>query len=309
MKVCPTCRKQYTDDGLNFCLEDGSVLTAEGPNSAPTVVMSPRGTDGWGQSPAISVENPAVRATQPGYTMQPPAKTSRVWMWAVGILGLALLMCGGGGAGLLFLASLSDSDNKTPENRAVDARPAPPAPSRWEKAEALDLSKWEFSGSEYGRADYDGSELVMAAKGDGYYYVLVATGEYQSDKAATRVTVRNIQNRNTNLGYGLIVHSETTPLVKDIALLIDAKKRMYRVVRHEASKETALVPWTVSEMINEGTNANTLEARDNGANIDLYINDQLATSVKNPFSSSPGVPGLYAGDAVRVGFKRLEISR
>ena len=46
MKICPTCRKTYADDGLNFCLEDGSVLTFAGPAPEATVVMNPpRPTD------------------------------------------------------------------------------------------------------------------------------------------------------------------------------------------------------------------------------------------------------------------------
>src|ERR1041385_5694192 len=27
MKTCPKCKKQYSDDSLNFCLEDGTPLT------------------------------------------------------------------------------------------------------------------------------------------------------------------------------------------------------------------------------------------------------------------------------------------
>src|SRR5215471_303105 len=28
MKICPTCRRSYQDERLNFCLEDGTLLTA-----------------------------------------------------------------------------------------------------------------------------------------------------------------------------------------------------------------------------------------------------------------------------------------
>ena len=27
MKICPRCQKTYSDEGLNFCLDDGAVLT------------------------------------------------------------------------------------------------------------------------------------------------------------------------------------------------------------------------------------------------------------------------------------------
>jgi hypothetical protein len=39
MKICPVCRKTYSDDGLNFCLDDGSVLTIPASDAPPTMVM------------------------------------------------------------------------------------------------------------------------------------------------------------------------------------------------------------------------------------------------------------------------------
>ena len=50
--------------------------------------------------------------------------------------------------------------------------------------------------------------------------------------------------------------------------------------------------------------ANILEARDKGDTIDLYINGQLATSIKDTLTPKGGVPGLYSGDAAKIGFKR-----
>jgi len=46
MKICPRCQKTYTDDNLNFCLEDGTVLTTASAASMPdTLLMSePRPT-------------------------------------------------------------------------------------------------------------------------------------------------------------------------------------------------------------------------------------------------------------------------
>ena len=39
MKMCPTCRTQYTDDNLRFCLQDGSLLIAPLPTDTPTVAF------------------------------------------------------------------------------------------------------------------------------------------------------------------------------------------------------------------------------------------------------------------------------
>src|SRR2546421_10879452 len=48
MKRCPECERTYSDDTLQFCLEDGTELISEGETSADeTLVMSapPEGTD------------------------------------------------------------------------------------------------------------------------------------------------------------------------------------------------------------------------------------------------------------------------
>src|SRR5687768_10887486 len=39
MKRCPNCRKVYSDETLNFCLDDGAVLGAA-PDEQPTVQFS-----------------------------------------------------------------------------------------------------------------------------------------------------------------------------------------------------------------------------------------------------------------------------
>ena len=50
-----------------------------------------------------------------------------------------------------------------------------------------------------------------------------------------------------------------------------------------------------------------LEARDKGDTVELYINDQMVTSIKDQFGHPKGVPGLYSGDGAKIGFKKLEI--
>src|SRR4030095_6123612 len=115
MKICPTCRKTYTDDGLNFCLDDGSVLTLTPTEAAPTVVM---------QQPLPTSPGPGLTApqrTNPGgfgsqeqvqarwdpqaqYSVQPKKKSSKTWLWVVGLLCLGLLLCGGGLVGFVGLA-------------------------------------------------------------------------------------------------------------------------------------------------------------------------------------------------------------
>lgn len=45
MKSCPKCLLQYSDETLNFCLEDGTPLRAHSGEEAPTVSNSGRETD------------------------------------------------------------------------------------------------------------------------------------------------------------------------------------------------------------------------------------------------------------------------
>ena len=79
MKQCPRCKQTYSDENLNFCLEDGELLTVfayEPPASfaddpPPTVLLSEaRVTNpaSWPQAPPVgaSVEEPPVSsAAQP----------------------------------------------------------------------------------------------------------------------------------------------------------------------------------------------------------------------------------------------------
>lgn len=106
MKQCPRCQKTYTDDGLNFCLDDGEVLTQMGASSwqddsPPTMVMeNPRVTNptDWASSP------PPAPLWQQG--PQPPPfaqsfvakrdQTLPTIAMILGILSLPLICCYGG---------------------------------------------------------------------------------------------------------------------------------------------------------------------------------------------------------------------
>lgn len=320
MKICPTCRRTYEDDGLNFCLDDGSVLNLSSLDAAaPTIVMNPAPPTGSPAAGDIRTSWDHHNAGQ--YSMQPKKRSSKAWIWVLGIFGLMVLICGGGFAGLFFyLASIANTNSRvvangskgttnssnranTFSNRNVSPSPQDPAGS----VQEVDLSKQVREFSVYGTTEYKDGELLMAARQKGYYYVLVSPDDYKTDGARTRVTVRNADLADSDLGYGLIFHSDTTPLESDYALLIDSKRRRFRVVRHEPGDEVTIKPWTGSKLINEGAAENTLEARDKGETIGLYINGQLATTFSNTHGPTGGVPGLYSGDGATIGFKKLEI--
>lgn len=41
MKICPNCNQTYTDESLNYCLNDGSELTGMDNEPPPTIFMDP----------------------------------------------------------------------------------------------------------------------------------------------------------------------------------------------------------------------------------------------------------------------------
>lgn len=316
MKICPTCRKTYTDDGLNFCLEDGSVLTLVADKLPETVMMNqPRFTDpnpGSGAQQQPGMQQPGMQPSygnQGNYSPQPKKKSSKAWIWVVLILGVLLLACGGGfGAFFLYVASLDTNSNGLPSPTPGRGTPTP-TPFPRNEVKNVDLAEWVEPTSSYGNKSFTGGEFFMSSKKKGFYYVVAAPAEYKTGSASTSVTMRNVDGANSELGYGLVFHSNPTPLQKGYAFLLETKKEKYRVVRHEPGKEIDVVNWTSSTAIRSGSAENKLEVRDTPERIELYINGEMVTTIKNSFGYPGGVVGLYTGDAVNVGFKNLEIAK
>ena len=309
MKICPTCRKTYSDDGLNFCLEDGSVLTIAANDVPETVMMNqPRYTD-----PNAGEAGQGVRTSygdQGGYSMQ-PKKSSKTWIWVLGILGVLVLGCGGSfGAFLIYVASITPDANKGPVPSPTRSSSSPtPTPFSSEQVQTLDLADWVRDSSEFGNTSYSGGEFFMSSKKKGYYYVVAATEDFKTERAATSVVLRNVDDSASSLGYGLVFHSDPKPLQKGYAFIIDTKRQRYRVARHEPGKEADVVNWTNSSAVKPGTAPNKLEVRDSADRIELYINGEMVTTIKNTHGYRGGVVGLYTGDAVSVAFKDLEIAK
>lgn len=326
MKICPTCKKSYPDDGLNFCLDDGSVLSFADSDLPETVMMSQPPPTMPTMSPAQPT-NPAgpfgqPHGQQPGwdnrpqFSMQPAPKKSRTWLWLLGIFGIGVVLCGGGGillVGLAYIAEPTDGpggeDPVAVNGKKPDASPTP-SPGVFDKTSAkkLDLQKW-VAQSEHGSTTFSAGELVMSSARQAYYYAMCAAEEDKTEDSTVRVTIRNLNSGNTNLGYGLIFHSKVQPLQQGYAFLIDTTKKRYRVVRHEPKKETAVVNWTRSDAINGGSDVNKIEVRHKNDINELYINDKMVTSVRNIYGFKGGVAGLYTGDGIKIGFRDLEIAK
>jgi hypothetical protein len=246
---------------------------------------------------------------QPNYSMQ-PRKSSKTWLWVVGVLGIGLLLCGGGVVGFIILAAIGSQEgnsNSVLANSNTAANPGPNTDPR-KDVSRIDLSEWVRPNSPFGTTEFTKGEFLMASRQKRFYYVLVAPEDHKTEAARTSVTLRNVDNANSAFGYGLIFLSNPKPLTQGYAFLIDSKKRKYRVVRHEPEKELVVVNWTNSA-IKPGTQENLLEADHQNDLIELYINGEMVTSIRNVYGYQGGVAGLYAGDAAKIAFKNLEIRR
>ena len=171
------------------------------------------------------------------------------------------------------------------------------------------MSGWAKSTSPDVTSEYANNELVLGTKQKGYYYVLISQEDDLTENANTRVTVRNVDDLDSSMGYGLVFHSNPQPLKQDYCFLIDAKKKRYRVVRHVPQDEPVVVRWTNSSAIKDGSQENILEVRDKDGSIDLFINGEKVTTIRNTYGFKGGVAGVYSGDAARAGFSKLEIRR
>ena len=109
MKICPKCNQSYTDDNLNFCLNDGEYLQTVGDDAPPTVLLDPpRVTNqtNWQQYQPPAAEPPAkwqntpqnLQNQAPGAQnfSQSKDQTLPTVSLVLGILSLLLVCCFGG---------------------------------------------------------------------------------------------------------------------------------------------------------------------------------------------------------------------
>jgi hypothetical protein len=316
MKICPKCQQTYTDENLNFCLNDGSTLTQAGYSSGgsdalPDTVMinQPRPTNPnqqfGSQQPPFQNSWSTPPPQQPQFSMQPqPSQgSSKTWLWAVGILGLVVLLCGGGLVGFFVLVA-NKSDNPVNYNNSATPTVTPSTSFK-----TVDMSPWRTGTDEYAITQYSGGVYTMETIKDSVYYVLVAPAENKTQNKITKLTVKNIDGASVRYGYGLLIHSYTTPLIGDYAFLIDSNRKRYRVVQHSLKTEKEIVKWTSSNAIKGGSDENVLEVRDKDDKMQFYINGQYVTTVDDTNNVTDGVAGIYSSDGIPIGFSKLEIEK
>lgn len=310
MKICPQCNKTYDDATLNFCLDDGSVLSqtsAPGGEPPETVMMNPPQATGQNQAFGTQATNQNWD-NSPRY-QTPQSSGSKSWMWVLGILIGLVVLCGGGVVGLIALGSLSEEDDEPVAQATPRANPTPnikDAPRDTRRLiDSNDFSQWNIKGNSNISANHANGELVLTSK-VGYYYVIL-TKNYMSYNGSVKLTLRNTTGETTSLGYGLVVHSDPKEvIVKDYAFLIRSDNQQYRVVRHTNKRETNMVDWTRSAAINRGTESNVLEVRADGTDMKFYINGKFIRTVKDFSNYKEGVAGIYTSGNVPIGFSKIE---
>ncbi len=112
MKVCPQCRNEYTDDGLKFCLQDGTPLvnspgqyTSPEFNTESETVISPKRVEPIRFDPPSSYQSNQANweTNQPLVVEREPKKSNTPMIVALTILGTLLILgLGGVGAWMYF---------------------------------------------------------------------------------------------------------------------------------------------------------------------------------------------------------------
>lgn len=137
MKRCPTCQRSYTDDTLNFCLEDGAplksvslanldeTLTLDANEPPPTeILLNPAlGPTMRAHKPAATVRQEARRTRDEFQDLAAPAPKPRNTTSVVALTVVAtILLLGLGGVGAwLLLKDKNDGGNINGDNTGTDS--------------------------------------------------------------------------------------------------------------------------------------------------------------------------------------------
>jgi hypothetical protein len=340
MKRCPQCNRTYSDDGLSFCLDDGSPLVsaAAPPSFDPgATVQYPQGRDTSSPQPTIaypgvapSMPPPPPPAAPPQWSPMPPVAPQKrsVWPWLLGI-GAVLVFMGIGVVILIFaVASITNDNNNNGNNsnrvanrntnRNVNSTGTNTNENTNTRSSLTtytdDFSKeeWGTGPSQYGNIKYEDEEYHMHATKGGY---IVMYGpdrkDYYDENATVRVGTRSVDGNPPETGYGLVVHGEKkTGNLEDYSFLIyNGDNPKYKIVLHKAGVESKVVDWTPSSTIRTGTSPNQLEVRIRDTKMDFYVNGQFVTSVIDEANYKRGRVGFYTSDVGEVAFDDLEISK
>jgi len=155
MKTCPACGKQYPDDSLNYCLEDGAQLLSPPAPQAATLVID-------GQTTTRPIVDPSWNLPQ--QQQQQKRRSSKAILWVLGILVVMILLCGGGiGGFLLFKARMPQTvANTGGPDPSPDVGTPPPTTNKAVKPGAV--SKQQYDRIKVGMTQSD-VEGIMGSRG------------------------------------------------------------------------------------------------------------------------------------------------
>ena len=343
MKRCPNCNRTYTDEALNFCLEDGTPLVGEAsppletnetlryPPARATTPPPPEYYQPPQQGQAPPQGNRAPHF-QPQYSPMPvgqPRRSNAVW-WVLGGLAVVVVLGIGIIVVLLAVASMSSQPNnnrlanantnrssnlnRSNANNTNTSRTNTNSGSNLPASFSDDFSeqKWGTGSSQFGDLSYTNDEYHMRSKDKIFIVMYGPSNDYNTENATVRVTTRSVDGISPTSGYGLAVHGERSKedKLEDYTFLIySGDSPQYKVVLHKAGEETPLVPWTPASNIRKGTSPNQLEVRIKGTLLSFYINGQYVKSITDTANFKRGRAGLYTSDAHEVAFDDLAITR
>jgi hypothetical protein len=138
MKLCPQCKRTYSDDSLRFCLDDGAVLDSD---SNVTLPYRPRQVEASQETilrpaPVMPAPSPPVSPVK----VIPPASSSSPILTA-GVIVIALLLLVLAVIGVAFVYKYWTASGNTP----LPANLPTPAPTR--ESSVADTSKPASSGT------------------------------------------------------------------------------------------------------------------------------------------------------------------
>ena len=344
MKRCPQCNRNYEDDALSFCLDDGSPLlsTSGPPPSDPSAtVQYPQSRD---TSPQATIAFNSVQAAAPPPPLPPPpmpapawtpmpqpaTQKRSAWPWVLGI-GAVLVFMGIGVVILIFaVASITNSNNSNGNsnnsNRTANRNTNKNTNTNTDDTNTNSNTRsnlatftddfsnktWGTGESQFGNIFYQAEEYHMHATKGGFIVMYAPDKtDYHDENATVRVGLRSIDGNPPHTGYGLVVHGEKKDgKLEDYGFLIfNGSSPQYKIVLHKAGAETKVADWTPTSTIRTGTAPNQIEVRIRDLKMDFYINGQFVTSITDEANYRRGRVGLYTSDVGEVAFDDLEISK
>jgi len=345
MKRCPTCKRTYTDLSLNFCLEDGTPLTADAPAVDPNATIRYPAARDTEEPPPTEIYHPpppvvSTRPTQPPPppppqpppawtptpTAAPPRKKSNAVWWILGGLAAVLIIGVGLVVMIIALASLNSNTNNSNvanrnENRNSNVTVNANIPSNINANSNASLptsftddfsqQKWNVANGQYGRIWYEGGEYHMVSKPGSYVVIYAPSDDYSTENATVKITARSLDGEVPSSGFGLLVHCalSKTKQLEDYGLLIyPGDEPEYEIVKHKNGTQSPVVTKTKSSAIHSGTTPNILEVRIQGAQLSFYINGQYLTRITDTENFRRGRAGLYTSDSHEVAFDDLSIT-